>query len=47
MKGVISMRKSAEIKVVLHFSDNKADFDKIYIEAVMDAIKQLAEKVKA
>ena len=47
MKGVISMRKSAEIKVVLHFSDNKADFDKIYIEAVMDAIKQLAEKAKA
>lgn len=41
------MRKSAEIKIVLHFSDNKADFDKIYIEAVMDAIKQLVEKAKA
>jgi len=41
------MRKSAEIKVVLHFSDNKADFDKIYIDAVVEAVKQLAEQAKA
>ena len=44
MKGVFSMRKSAEINIVVYFPDDIAVFEKIYIEAVMDAIKQLVEK---
>lgn len=41
------MRKSAPIKIVVHLPQDKPDFDKIYIEAVMEAIKQLAETAKS
>lgn len=47
MKGVFSMRKSAEINVVVYFPDDIAVFDKIYIDAVVEAVKQLTEKAKA
>lgn len=47
MKGVISMRKSAKINVVVYFPDDIAVFDKICIDAVVEAVKQLAEKAKA
>ena len=47
MKGVFSVRKSAEINIVVYFPDDVAVFDKIYIDAVVEAVKQLAEKAKA
>lgn len=47
MKGVFSMRKSAEINIVVYFPDDITAFDKVYIDAVVEAVKQLAEKAKA
>ena len=41
------MRKSAPIKIVVHLPEDKPSFDKVYIEAVMEAIKQLAETAKS
>lgn len=41
------MRKSAPIRIVVHLPQDKSAFDKIYIEAVMEAIKQLAETAKS
>lgn len=41
------MRKSAPIKIVVHLPEDKKSFDQIYIEAVMEAIKQLAETAKS
>ena len=42
-----NLRKSAAIKIVVHLPQDKPAFDKIYIEAVMEAIKQLAETAKS
>lgn len=41
------MRKSAEINIVVYFPDDIVVFDKIYIDAVVEAVKQLAEQVKS
>lgn len=41
------MRKSAPIKVIVHLPEDKKTFDQIYIEAVIEAIKQLAETAKS
>lgn len=41
------MRKSAPIRIVVHLPQDKPAFDKIYIEAIMEAIKQLAETAKS
>lgn len=41
------MRKSAPIKIVVHLPEDKPSFDKVYIEAVTEAIKQLAETAKS
>ena len=47
MKGVFFMRKSVEINIVVYFPDDVAVFDKIYIDAVVEAVKQLAEQAKS
>lgn len=39
------MRKSKPIEVVIHMPDDIEAFEKIYIEALFEAIKQVAETV--
>lgn len=40
------MRKSAPIKIIIHYPEDKQTFDKIYIEAVLTAIKQIINSNK-
>ena len=40
------MRKSAPIKIIIYYPEDKQTFDKIYIGAVLTAIKQVINSNK-